>query len=132
MDELGLFVQFVRVFAACSPSENAVEIAQTQVSTLGPFHILILLLVTLILIASFVLAAILVIQRLIRIHQAYRKIVSGQLRAGSDRSMRYSREPDLNQQILDEQQWLFTQMISQDHEVADTQDLVDLTHDGWI
>ncbi len=158
MKTIGVFVLFVVVivllFAAHGPSENAVDIAQAQsvieaaraaqdaayaaqvaaqgISDVGRGQTLILLLVTLIVVVLLGLAAYLVIRRLIRIRRVYRKLTSGKWISGPNAHWRKSEEPDLYQQMLIEQQWLLTQLLSQGHEdAADTHDLLDLPHDWW-
>ncbi len=154
MKKIGLFVLIMVILAACGPTENAVDIAQAQsvieaaraaqdasraaqiaaqgVSDVGRGQTLILLLVTLIVVVLLGLAAYLVIRRLIRIQRVYRKLTSGKWISGPNAHWRKSEEPDLYQQMLIEQQWLLTQLLSQGHEdVAESHDLLDLPHDWW-
>lgn len=154
MKKIGLFVLMVMILAACGPTENAVDIAQAQsvieaaraaqdasraaqiaaqgLSDMGRGQTLILLLVTLIVFVLLGLAAYLIIRRLIRIQSVYRKVTSGTWISGPNAHWKKSEEPDLYQQMLIEQQWLLTQLLSQGHEdAADTHDLLDLPHDWW-
>ena len=154
MKTIGVMALSVLLLAACGPTENAVDIAQAQsvieaaraaqdasraaqiaaqgVSDVGRGQTLILLLVTLIVVVLLGLAAYLVIRRLIRIQRVYRKLSSGKWISGPNAHWRKSEEPDLYQQMLIEQQWLLTQLLSQGHEdAADTHDLLDLPHDWW-
>ena len=154
MKKIGLFVLIMVILTACGPTENAVDIAQAQsvieaaraaqdasraaqiaaqgVSDVGRGQTLILLLVTLIFVALFVLAVYLVVRRLIRIQRVYRNLTSGKWISGPNAHWRKSEEPDLYQQMLIEQQWLLTQLLSQGYEDAtDGHDLLDLPHDWW-
>lgn len=142
------------ILAACSPSENAVDIAQAQsvieaaraaqdaayaaqiaaqgISDVGRDQTLILVLLTLLLVVILGLAVYLVVRRLVRIQRTFRQLSSGRWVSGPNAHWKKSEEPDLYQQMLIEQQWLLTQMLSQGHEdAADTHDLLDLPHDWW-
>lgn len=155
MKKIGLFILIVVILAACGPSENAVDIAQAQsvieaaraaqdasraaqiaaqgISDVGRGQTLILVLLTLLVVVILCLAVYLVVRRLILIQHAYRKLTTGKWISGPNAHWRKAEEPDLYQQMLLEQQWLLTQLLSQGHEDADTgaHDLLDLPHDWW-
>ncbi len=160
MKKIGLFVLIAMILASCGPSENAVEIGQSQrvieaaraahetsraaqiaaqgISDMGRSQTLFLLLVTLIFIVLLVLAVYLVLRRLIRLQRLFRQFSTGQISSGrwiSDPNAhwRKSEESALYQQMLLDQQWLLTQLLSQGHEDADigSNELSDLPHDWW-
>ncbi len=160
MKKIGLFVLLAVILTACGPTENMVDITQAQsvieaaraaqdasraaqiaaegVSDVGRGQTLILLLVTLIFISLLILAVYLVVRRLIRLQRIYRQFASGRISSGRwisgpNAHWRKSEEPDLYQQMLLEQQWLLSQLLSQGHEDADSgsHDLLDLPHDWW-
>ena len=156
MKKIGLFMLIVAILAACGPSENAVDIAQAQsvieaaraaqdasraaqiaaqgsISDVGRGQTLILVLLTLLVVVILCITVYLVVRRLIRIQLAYRKLTSGKWISGPNAHWRKAEEPDLYQQMLLEQQWLLTQLLSQGHEDADAgaHDLMDLPHDWW-
>jgi hypothetical protein len=133
LKKIGLFFLLVVILAACGSSENAVDIVRAQsVIDIDHGQILILLLVTLIFAALFVLAEYLFIRRLIRIQRVFRKLISYQWLNSPNGHWRKSEEPDLYQQMRIEQQWLLTPLFSQGPEGAETHDPLDLPHDGWI
>ncbi len=160
MKKIGLFALIAMILAACGPSENAVEIGQSQraieaaraaqeasraslmaaqgVSHMDRGQTLVLLLMTLIFIVLLVLAVYLVLRRLIRLQRLFRQFSTGQISSGRwisghNEHWRKSEEPALYQQILLDQQWLLTQLLSQGHEDANigSNDLLDLPHDWW-
>ena len=155
MKKIGLFVLMVMILAACGPTENAVDIAQAQsvieaaraaqdasraaqiaaqgISDVGRGQTLILVLLTLLVVVILSLAVYLFVRQLIRIQHAYRKLQSGKWISGPNAHWRKTEEPDLYQQMLLEQQWLLTQLLSQGHEDTDAgvHDLMDLPHDWW-
>ncbi|MDD5367607.1 MAG: hypothetical protein PHQ40_00860 [Anaerolineaceae bacterium] len=156
MKKIGLFVLFAAILTACGTSENTGNLARAQnvveagraaqgaaragriaaqgVSDVSRGQTLILSLVTLIIVVLLSLAAYLVIRRLIRILRTFRQLTTGAtsmwLREPNAR-WRKPKEADLNQQIFIEQQWLWTQLLSQSHEDADSPDFLDLPHDWW-
>jgi len=108
-----------------------VQIAAHGISDVGRAQILILLLMTLVFIALFVLVVYLILRRLIRIGRAYRELVSNRWIDEPEAHWRKGEETNLFMQTLTEQQWLFNQFLSQGHDDADTHDWLDLPHDWW-
>lgn len=92
---------------------------------------LLLVLVTLILILLLGLAVYLVVWRLIQIHGIFRQLTIGQILDEADTYCRYPAEPDLYQQTLTEQQWLWGQLLSQSQEDAILPDFSDHSDDLW-
>ncbi len=156
MKKIGWLVLLATILTACGPSQNAVEIAQAQsvieaaraaqdaayaaqiaaqgISDVGRGQTLILLLITLIIVALLGLAVYFVVWRMIRAQRAYRQLTpgsTGRWLSGPNAHWRKSGEPDLYRQMLIEQQWLLTQLLSQGQEDIDTHELLDLPHDWW-
>jgi hypothetical protein len=160
MKKMGLFVFLAAILTACGPSDNAVEIAQAQsvieaaraaqdaayaaqvaaqgISDMGRGQTFILLLITLIVVVLVGLAVYLIVRRLIRVQHSYRQLTTGSTGrwvSGPNAHWRKSGESDLYQQMLLEQHWLLTQLLSQGHEDADADvdahELLDMSHDWW-
>lgn len=154
MKTIGLFIPLMLILAACSPSQNAVDIAQAQsvieaaraaqdaayaaqiaargISDIGRGQTLILVLLTLLLVLLVALAVFVVIRRLNNWQHGIRRIGSGKWLSGPNAHWKKTAdEPDLYRQMLIEQQLLLTQLLSHGQEETDNHDLSELPMDWW-
>jgi len=153
MKKIGLFISLVLILAACAPSDNLVAIAQAQsaiesaraaqqaalaaqtasqgLRDVGLIQALILLLLTLMLLVLLGLAVYVIAKRSALFQTNARPVHSGQWLSGPNAHWKKAGEPDLNQQMLLEQQLLLAQLLSQGQEEADRQDLSGLPADWW-
>jgi HAMP domain-containing protein len=144
MNNIGFFSRFLPALVAYRSRGNTVDIAHAPriletartvqiashgISDVGRSQVLILLLMTLIFIALFVLVVYLIVRRLIRIERAYRELVSNGWIDEPEAHWRKCKETNLFMQTLTEQQWLFNLFISHGHDDTNTHDLLDLPHD---
>ena len=138
MKKIGLFIPLMMILAACGPSENTVDITRVnsvikaasaaQVATqglseVGHWQSLILILLVLFLVVPFVLAVCVFIRCFILWKYIIWPTGSGQWIGEFDTQWKKSEEPDLYQQIQLDQQWLFSQLLSQGQDEADPPEL---------
>ena len=119
------------VLTACGPTGNKVIIAQVQsvvdaalrLTDVGPSLILILLLLMLLVVVILsCLAGMLFILQLSQLRRTFWQLTSAGWMGGSNAHRKDNTAPDLYQQMLNEQQWLFTHLLSQSHEKLDLQE----------
>jgi hypothetical protein len=148
-----LLILLVLLLAACVPNKNTVNITYakrtieavhtaqraaqtTQVATrglgeIGHWQSLILILLVLFLVVPFLLAVFILIQCLTLWKHPIRRTGSIQRFEEPIAHYKKSDEPDLYQQILLEQQWLFSQLPSQNRDEAGIHDLSEPPTDWW-
>ena len=142
MKKIGLLILLVLLLAACRPNKNitaypaqhavqTTQIATQGLSVVGHWQSLILMLLMLFLVVPLVLAACLLIRCLTLWKRHIRRIGSGRWIEEPAAYWKKSDEPDLYQQILLEQQWLFSQLPSQNQEEVGIHDLSEPPMDGW-
>jgi hypothetical protein len=153
MKKIGLFILLIVILTACSTSKKTMDIVRTQsiiqaihavqgtdkapkVATLGLnevdlWQFPILMLLVLFLVVPFVLVVFVFIRCLALWKHYIWRIGSRHCIGEPDTLWKKSEEPNLYQQILLEQQWLFSQLISQSQEEAEIHDLSEPSTDWW-
>jgi hypothetical protein len=142
MKKIGLLILLAWLLAACGPNKNMAahpaqhavqntQIATQGLSVVGHWQSLILIMLVLFLVVPFLLAACILIRCLTLWKHPVRRTGSVQWFEEPAAHWKKSDEPDLYQQILYEQQWLFSQLPSQSQEEAGIHDLSEPPSDVW-
>jgi hypothetical protein len=146
MKKIGLLILLVLLLVACRPNKNIVGIPRAksviaaasaaQVATrglgeVGHWQSLFLMLLVLFLVVPFLLAACILIRCLTLWKHPIRRTGSVQWIEEPIAHWKKSEEPDLYQQILLDQQWLFSQLPSQSQDEANIHDLSEPPTD-WL
>lgn len=152
MIKMGLFALLAVGLTACGLSDNEVTIAQAQsmieaaraaqdashaaqttsqgLSDMARGQIFILVLLTLIFVALLGIVFYLIMYRQIKI-PSFCQAKHGRWISGPNARSGKIEEPDLYQQMLSEQQWLLTQLLSQGSDETEIHDLPDLPGGWW-
>ena len=154
MKKIGFFITlFLLVLVAWRPSNNAAEIAQAQgvieaaraaqdaaraaqiasqgLSDVGRGQTLMLVLLTLMLLILVSFAVYIFIHRLTYRMNTARQTGFGNWISGPNAHWKHLQEPDLYQQMLLQQEWLLSQLLSQGHAENPDDDSPQLPTDWW-
>jgi hypothetical protein len=148
-----LLILLVLLLVACVPNKNTVNITHAKrtieavhtathtvqttqvaaqwVNDVGHWQSVILILLVLFLVVPFLLAACILIRCFTLWKRHVRRTGSVQWFEEHVAPWKKSEEPDLYQQILLEQQWLFSQLPSQNQDEANIHDLSEPPTDWW-
>ena len=142
MKKIGLLILLMLLLAACRPNKKiaaypaqhavqTTQIATQGLSVVGHWQSLILIMMVLFLVVPFLLAACILVRCLALWKHPIRRTGSIQWFEEPIAHWKKSDEPDLFQQILLEQQWLFSQLPSQNQDEANIHDLSEPPTDWW-
>jgi hypothetical protein len=146
LKNIGLFILLVLVLTACVPNAKTVEFAQAKTTfesvrsgqlaaqgtdVIENIQTLMLVLLGLFLLVPAFLASYIIIRILVLWRHKTQRIDFGQWVDESDDSGKVSDGNDIGQQMQIDQQWLFSLMLSQDHEEAASHDLFEPPMD-WL